>query len=87
MLRKKSLWLGVIKTNILCKTAMKREYFKPAIVVEGIQSQGIICASEYDMIEPDAPNVEAGARGFGHYDYESEEESDNYFGFSFQRKR
>ena len=53
---------------------MKREYFKPAIVVEGIQSQGIICASEYDMIEPDAENVEAGARGFGFYDFESEEE-------------
>ena len=81
MLRKKSLWLGVIKTNILCKTSMKREYFKPAIVVEEIQSQGIICASEYDMIEPDAPNVEAGARGF--YDFESEEESDNYFGCGF----
>lgn len=76
----KALWLCVIKTTLLCKT-MKKAYFKPALVVEPLFTQSLICGTGYEVINPDDPDIEAGARSIG--GFEADEESGNFFGSGF----
>lgn len=41
--------------------AMKRTYIKPAMRVVKIQQHGIICTSDWDVINPGKTNQPAGA--------------------------
>ena len=47
---------------------MKRVYMKPAMRAVKIQQSSLICASDWDVINPDQPNLPAGAKDYNSSD-------------------